>query len=112
MFRVDDQKATIQLLLDAGADINAIGENGTALCAASVRGNLELVRFLLYHRASMYEHSERGGTPMEEAEKEGHMDVVALLSNWRPWYDAFMHLINMPQEDLRRILDSRKSGVS
>ena len=72
----------IQLLLEAGADTNAIDENlATASMAASHNGHLEVVRLLLEAgadtNATDYSHSE--ATALMAAAHNGHLEVVRLL---------------------------------
>lgn len=59
---------TCRALLDAGADVDATGgEYGTALIAASARGNVACVKVLLEHNADIYHESGKHGTAVEAA---------------------------------------------
>jgi uncharacterized protein len=61
--------AAIQICLDRGADINAVGANGdTALHdAVSGRGDLDIIRYLVAHGASLQAKNTRGQTPLDAA---------------------------------------------
>jgi ankyrin repeat protein len=70
-----------QLLLEAGADVSARGEDGeTALHRAASIGNVELVRLLLAHNASKSIKSDDGFTPLALAKLCGNAAVVELLT--------------------------------
>jgi ankyrin repeat protein len=76
----------IQMLLDAGADINAPprAENGwTVLQGAAMRGHINLVHFLLQRGAQVNAAGaeENGRTALEGAAENGHLDTVQLLLN-------------------------------
>ncbi len=70
----DDAIATIQLLLDLGADINAVDDNGnSAMHGAAYKSWINVVQFLADHGADMdvwNQQNDRGWTPMQIA--EGH----------------------------------------
>ena len=70
----------IQLLLEAGADTNAIDENlATASMAASHNGHLEVVRLLLEAGADANAIDENMATALMDADQNGHLEVVRLL---------------------------------
>lgn len=73
----------IQLCLDNGADINAPGENGnTALhYAVTGRGDLDIIRYLVAHGASIQAKNDKGQTPMDagRASRRDRSAAVALL---------------------------------
>lgn len=67
----------LQFLLDQGVDINTgyLDDMTTALSAASLDGNLELVKWLCEHGA----RSDGSKSPLRCAAEEGHLDVVKYL---------------------------------
>jgi uncharacterized protein len=75
--------AAIQICLDHGADINAVGANGdTALHdAVSGRGGLDIIRYLVAHGASLQAKTTRGQTPLEaaHASRRGRSAAAELL---------------------------------
>jgi ankyrin repeat protein len=69
-------------LLDAGANINELQDSdGTALYAASFRGSVPLVEFLLRKGADVNKGG-RGefGYPISVAARAGHVQVVRVLT--------------------------------
>jgi uncharacterized protein len=77
-----DKLAVIELLLAFGADIQQRGVNDwTPLHWAAAHGDLAAVTLLLAHgahpnaRSSIDDHE----TPLEEAERAGHAEVVKIL---------------------------------
>jgi ankyrin repeat protein len=70
----------VQILLDAGADVDARQHGGwTPLMAASERGDLEIVRALLAAGADPSLRSEDGRSSFDFAEAEGNAEVVSAL---------------------------------
>ena len=70
---------SVKMLLDSGADINALGGfHGTALNAASSRGYVEIVHLLLERGAHMHTTSSYG-TALEAASSSGRIEIVQLL---------------------------------
>jgi ankyrin repeat protein len=68
-----------EVLLDAGADINA-GEGGnTPLHGAAMFGKLAMVEWLLAHGANPNPIDYEGQTPMQRAREHGHLDVAHTL---------------------------------
>jgi uncharacterized protein len=58
----------IQLCLDTGVDINAAnGQGQTALHAAALKGDDQVVEFLADHGANLEAKDRRGNTPLDEA---------------------------------------------
>jgi uncharacterized protein len=71
----------VQLLLDAGADPNAVqAGQWTPLHAAAEKGHAHVVRLLLERGAQPDAQSISGATPRSLAEGKGHAEVVALLA--------------------------------
>jgi ankyrin repeat protein len=72
--------ATVKLLLEAGAEINAQNRIGkTALMEAASAGNLETVKMLLQAEADISLVDENKKTALFYAKDEGHIDVVDFL---------------------------------
>jgi ankyrin repeat protein len=70
----------VTLLLDRGADINAINCDGsTPLHKAASNGHTEVVRLLLDKGADINAPSRDGSTPLHYAASDGHTEVVTLL---------------------------------
>jgi ankyrin repeat protein len=70
----------VQLLSDAGADINLKSAHGqTPLRIASRNGHLAIVRYLLDKGANVDTRGDDGATPLEAAAGKGHADIVQLL---------------------------------
>ncbi|KAJ5922188.1 hypothetical protein N7516_009891 [Penicillium verrucosum] len=72
----------VQILLDHGADVNALGGDryGTALQAASYEGHRNIVQTLLYHGADINDlGGYRYGTALQAASYEGHENLVQTL---------------------------------
>jgi len=70
----------ISLLLDRGADINAIGgDYGTALGAATSTGNKEIVSLLLDRGADINAAGGKYGTALGEAALRGNKEIISLL---------------------------------
>ena len=76
----DTDNATIQLLLEYGADVNA-QEYGTALQAASRRGNKAIIQLLLEHGADVNAQGGEYGTALQDAcaSWTNGKDIVELL---------------------------------
>jgi ankyrin repeat protein len=75
--RVDE----ITLLLDAGADINAVGEHGyTALHEAVEQGHYDIVKLLLERGVDKSIENQLGDTAEEHAEIIGEKMIFNLLS--------------------------------
>jgi ankyrin repeat protein len=69
-----------RLLLDRGADVNArTGDHLTALCIASLHGNLDLARLLIDRGADVNAQNEARWTALHLASHVGHLDIVKLL---------------------------------
>ena len=71
---------TLLLLLDRGADINAVGgQYGTALAAAALRGSMEIIRLLLDRGADIDAVGGEYGTALTAAAYRGNRSIVRLL---------------------------------
>jgi ankyrin repeat protein len=72
---------TARLLIDHGADVNAVQTAGYhPLHQAAVAGREDLVRLLLEAGADRTARCDRGKTPAEYARERGHDAVAALLA--------------------------------
>ena len=79
-----NNKTTVLLLLEKGANINAPrGHYGNALQAASRAGHLEIVRLLLGSGANVNAAGGYYGTPLQAASRAGHLEIVSLLLEHR-----------------------------
>ena len=71
---------TVRVLLDAGADVDAIDNNGwRALHIAAQNGHLEVVQVLLDAGADVHATNNRGLTALHTASQNGHLEVVQVL---------------------------------
>lgn len=72
---------TVQVLIDAGADVNAreSTEAFTPLMMGAGLGNLEVVKVLLEHDADKTLTDDDGETALDHARNSGHAEIVALL---------------------------------
>ncbi|KAL6835232.1 hypothetical protein V8C40DRAFT_261883 [Trichoderma camerunense] len=72
-------KQIVQMMLDAGADVDTQGILGTPLQVAAYHGHGEIVRMLLGNGASLSLHAYRTNTALCEASGQGHMEIVKML---------------------------------
>lgn len=70
----------LALLLDCGADPDALAEGDTPLHAAASEGVTALVNLLLEHGASVDALDSDGLTPLRRASKGRHLEVMRMLS--------------------------------
>ena len=70
----------ITSLLNAGADVNQIDQNGaTALHCASWYGHTNIVRLLCDHGAQVNLAKINGDTPLHIAQSKNHVEIIQLL---------------------------------
>jgi ankyrin repeat protein len=72
----------VQLLLDAGADVNAsteVDENETALMVAAAAGHEPVVRLLLEHGANRGHQNVWAKDAAQLAMENGHTGIAKLL---------------------------------
>jgi ankyrin repeat protein len=75
-------KATVKVLLDAGARMNERDNLGwTALMYAASEGHNELVSLLIDRNAEVNSDDRFGNSALSLAQKNGHSDIVELLIN-------------------------------
>lgn len=68
-----------QFLVEKGCDINFNSPMGTALMAAVVRGNIEMVSYLLEHKAAIDSVDDNGVTALMFAVKFSQVEMIKLL---------------------------------
>ena len=74
--------ATVQLLVERGADVAALNpQGGSPLRSAADGGHVEVVRYLLERGARRDVRDAFGLLPIDYARQNGHAQVVALLSS-------------------------------
>ena len=81
----------VQLLLEHGADPNAQAERHTLYSLETPlyralekeNGKIDIVRLFLEHGASVDVKNGAGETPLDVAAREGHYEIVKLLSEYR-----------------------------
>ncbi len=78
--------ATVQLLLEAGADPNAVdrSEGFTALMHAAAEGQLEVVKLLLEHGADRSIRDVDEDTAETFARQNGHLQVADYIRDFQP----------------------------
>ncbi|XP_037083097.1 transient receptor potential cation channel subfamily A member 1 homolog isoform X2 [Pollicipes pollicipes] len=77
-------QATVELLLDAEADVNVCNDTGdTPLHAAVVGGQLDIVQLLVRHHAAINVQNYQGQTPLHRAAMFNHIDIIAYLLSRR-----------------------------
>lgn len=77
---------TVELLLDKGAEVNTQGtlEGFTALMTAAAEGNLEVVKILLAHGATVGLKDKDGDTAENFARQNRHTAVAEVLAQGNP----------------------------
>ncbi len=80
-----DHEWLVDVLLEAGADVNAASDNAfkvTPLHSASAISNLGIVRKLLEAGADVNARQDRGATALHSAAYNGRKDIVDLLLSY------------------------------
>ena len=73
-------KPAAELLLKAGADVNAVNKDGwVALCLAVMQKHLEMAQLLLAHNADPNARDKDGQTPLYHAVMDGQREMAELL---------------------------------
>lgn len=79
----DGHAATVDLLLQRGADVDAVNERKrTALMLAAIRGNTAITEVLLKKGASLEARDGRDNTALMWAEFSQRTEVAELLRQW------------------------------
>ncbi len=90
---IGSEARSIELLLDAGADINARSDNGdTAVMVAAGRGRFDTV-YLLLTRGASYSATNNNGVGLTDriADKHGAMDPAHELARWLDRVIEWLH---------------------
>ena len=74
-----NQLEAVKVLLDLGANVNAISEDGTVLTAACYKSNTALVKILLEQHADVNVKNNAGTTPLMFAIMAENEEIVKLL---------------------------------
>ncbi|MBL7152763.1 MAG: ankyrin repeat domain-containing protein [Phycisphaerae bacterium] len=70
----------LQVLLDAGADVNMLdGNNTSPLCVAIERADVNAVELLIEKGADVNLSDGRGSTPLDCAENAQSQEIISLL---------------------------------
>ena len=69
----------VKLLVETGADLDAVGKDGTPLMFASFAGQLDIVRYLLDSGAEPNKTARSGESSLHAAAIKGHVDVCDVL---------------------------------
>ncbi|KAJ7835381.1 ankyrin repeat-containing domain protein [Mycena olivaceomarginata] len=73
------QSNIVRLLLEHGANVNAVTKNYNALCAASFHGHVEVIQVLLEKGAEVNAMSGRYGSALQAASVRGNIGICQLL---------------------------------
>ena len=74
-----NQLEAVKVLLELGAKVNALSEDGTVLTAACYKSNVELVKILLEQHADVNVKNNAGTTPLMFAIMAENEEIVKLL---------------------------------
>ncbi len=74
-----NQLDAVKALLDLGANVNAVSEDGTVLTAACYKSNVALVKLLLAYKADVNIKNNGGTTPLMFAIMDENEEIVKLL---------------------------------
>lgn len=92
-----NQLEAVKVLLDLGANVNAVSEDGTVLTAACYKSNTALVKILLEQHADVNVKNNAGTTPLMFAIMAENEEIVKLLIE--------------NKADIQTMDNSRKSAV-
>ena len=73
----------VKALSDAGADFNTAGVTGSRrspVAAAAIRGNVEVVEFLVSRGVDLSARDKAGKTAQDLAEEAGYNDIAKILN--------------------------------
>ena len=76
---VMNKLAVCRALLDRGAQVDTVNGYRTALCLASKKGHIDVVRCLVKNNAGVNQASNDGTTPLFEASQHGRLDIIKYL---------------------------------
>ena len=76
---LDVQDVITFLVVECSQNVNMLGDNGTALHEASIRGHLEFARMLIEHGADVNAQDYRKSTPLHLASMRVHVELAQML---------------------------------
>ena len=114
------RKEMCELLIEKGADVNAVSIRGTALMVAAEEGNKEVCELLIEKGAEINAVNEFGTTALMFAAKEGNKEVCQLLVekglevNTADKYGitAFMRAANRGNKEVCQLLIEKGADVN
>src|SRR5205823_6549536 len=68
-----------ELLLKAGADVNAIGDGKVPLITATLKNNIAIVNLLLNYGAAIEGRGQKNDTALHIAAGENNLSLISLL---------------------------------
>ncbi|KAK5681435.1 hypothetical protein LTS10_005965 [Elasticomyces elasticus] len=75
----NNKKVIVRVLLEGGADVNAITQGSRHLIVACTKGYETIVQLLLEHGADVNAETDHGESSLLVASREGHMTIVRIL---------------------------------
>jgi len=105
-----DYSSIIRLLLDKGADINAVGDGGwTPLHLAAAYGKVEVAGLLINRGAKADAKDNLGRTPLDRARENSRTDMVEYLESIQSKRDTRLDNKALAPADVQRTLAGKQS---